>query len=88
MNKDIAPRSCENGGGNGGGGGAKWGPPSIQTSVKNLVTFRSYFFLNFQQISFKLSNFTNFKADVPYLVHVKSLKKTLEGSIMWEGESR
>ena len=44
-----------------GGGGDKCGHPSIQT-VKNLVTFRSYFFLNFQQISFKVSNYTNFKA--------------------------
>ena len=74
--------------GGGGGEGDKCGPPLHTNVCKKFSDFRSYFFLNFQQISFKLSNFTNFKADVPSLVHVKSLKKTLEGSIMWEGESR
>ena len=86
MSEDIAPQSCEYlqtfgcvcGGGRGGGGMGASLCPTIQTSV-TLATLGSCTFITFQQITFKLGNFTNFKTlfsvvstDFPELVHANS----------------
>ena len=83
MSEDIAPQSCEYlqtfGCVCGGGGGVGASLcPTIQTSVK-LATLGSCTFITFQQITFKLGNFTNFKAlfsvvsnDFPELVHANN----------------
>ena len=47
-----------------GGGAASLYPPTKQTSVK-FRELRSYVLVSFQQITFKLGNFTNFKALFP-----------------------
>ena len=65
--------------------GGKFLPPPYKC-LWNFVTLRSYFFIIFQQITFKLGNFTNFKVlflveltDFSELVHVKSWKKLWKG---------
>ena len=84
--KDIARQRCEN---------LQtfvwWGaslcPPPYKR-LQNFMTLRSYIFVSFQQITFKLGNFINLKVfflvvsmDSLQLVHVKSWKKAMKRSI-------
>ena len=59
--------------------GRKFVPPTIQTSVKFRVSFKSYTFLIFEQNNFKLCYFTNLKVLFPaefteFLVHLSMSK--------------
>ena len=70
-------------------------PPTSVTiptkRLKNFATSRSPIYVSFQQITFKLSNFSNFKTlfpiastDFPQLAHVKSWKKPWKGLLISE----
>ena len=48
-----------------GGGGASLYLPTYKIMSENIVTLESYNFVSFQQITFKLGNFINFKGLIP-----------------------
>lgn len=49
----------------------KFVAPTIQTSLCEFVTLRSYIFISIQQITFKLGNFANFKTVEVFQTHVR-----------------